>query len=266
MVSLATQYGLVLSNAAAFAPLMYAWRRRRLPEATLVLAALVASTMFHMCQEGWTCFGMPLQALQIADHFFVYTVVAWFGMYALSIPLRARITVAFVAQAFMLPLIVSFLHKEWVGAAIVAFSFAVTLVVFAIIVRARGMPYLTVSSLVIAVITVAAGMVLHVLGGDFGEANGANYPLYHTVWHVLAFLALLFVLDVPYPDSFVVITWTRVRRRVWLVRPGKRKKRRMTTGKKKSRHKRRLEEEEEGRLTSDETVLSIGTAALRYDF
>jgi predicted membrane channel-forming protein YqfA (hemolysin III family) len=267
MVSLATQYGLVLSNAAALAPLMYAWRRNRLPEMALLIAVLVASTMFHTCQVGWTCFGLPLQALQIADHFFVYTAIAWFWLYALSIPLRARITVAFAAQAFMAPLIVAFLHDEWVGAAIVAFAVVLTLIVFAIVVHARGMPHLTVASLVISVVIVAIGMVLHVLGGDFGESNGANYPLFHVVWHVLAFISLVFILDIPYPDSFVVATWARIRFRARLLQSGKKPGDGVVKGRRRRRGagapKKNKKLERSG--SEHETVLSIAVTGVPYD-
>jgi hypothetical protein len=191
---------LVLSNVAIFPAIFYAYVRQLFAETALLLAVLAASTAFHLCQVEWFCFGVALHALQVTDHFMVYTALVWFSLYFAGAAERTRTAITIATMAIMLPVILTFIGSWLSGGIIVAITLVLSVVVLTYAIHVYGGPPVAWGAFVVAMGLLAAGVFLHVFGGDFGPDNW-KYPVAHSVWHVLSMLALYYVLGVPYRDD-----------------------------------------------------------------
>ncbi len=174
VVHTALALALVLSHVALFPAILYSYWRRLFVETALLIAVLVASTAFHVCQVGWFCFGLDLHALQLSDHFMVYTALLWFALYFAGAAERARTAITIAAMAIVLPVIATFIGS-WMSGAII-----------------------------VAMVLVLATLVL--VGGYF--AHGGP-PI---AWGSLLFamLSLFYILDIPYKDESMAHTWITV--------------------------------------------------------
>lgn len=192
---------LVLSNVAIFPAIFYAYYVRQLvAETALLLAVMAVSTAFHLCQVEWFCFGVDLHALQVTDHFMVYTALVWFSLYFAGAAERARTAITIATMAIMLPVILTFIGSWLSGGIIIAITLVLSVVVLTYAIHVNGGPPVAWGAFVVAMGLMAAGVFLHVFGGDFGPDNW-KYPVAHSVWHVLSMLALYYVLGIPYRDD-----------------------------------------------------------------
>jgi hypothetical protein len=163
---------------------------------------------FHICQVGWFCFGLQLHALQLTDHFMVYTALLWFSLYFASegtfategTAERLRMSITLSTMAVTLPVIASFIGTWMSGAIVVAITIVLTALMFSFVFILRGAPRFAWPSLFVALLLLAAGVVLHVFGGDYGPDNWV-YPAAHSVWHIMAMLSLFWIIDIPYKDK-----------------------------------------------------------------
>lgn len=188
---------LVLSNVALLPAIFYAYFRRLFVETTLLVAVLVASTAFHFCQVGWFCFGVDLHALQITDHFMVYTALVWFSLYFAGAAERTRMAITIGTMAVMLPVILTFIGSWLSGGIIISIVLVLTVIVLTYVVLMHGGPPVAWSAFVVAMVLLALGVFLHVFGGDFGPKNW-KYPVAHSVWHVMAMLSLYYIIGIPF--------------------------------------------------------------------
>ena len=191
---------LVLSNVAIVPAILYAHIRHLIPEMALLTAVLAASTAFHMCQVEWFCFGVELRELQIVDHFMVYTALVWFSLYFAGVAERPRTGITIGVAPVMLVAIVHFIGTLMDGAIIVALVLVLTVLALTYAFYARGGPPVAWGALVVSMGLLAAGVFLHVFGGDFGPSN-VKYPVAHSIWHILSMLALYYVIGIPYRDE-----------------------------------------------------------------
>jgi hypothetical protein len=208
-MSAAAAVGLVLSNLFLGPAIGYAWVRRLAVETAVLIAVFVASTTFHTCQVGWFCWGVTLPALQLTDHFTVYAAIVYFSLYFVGTRQRERTAVTVAVIPVLLPVIASYLDSIVSGVVVIAIAAVVALVAAVVILWSQGVIFMDARSVLVAVVLLAAGVVFHVVGGDFGEDS--DYPWAHTAWHVLAMLALLFVLDIPYEETSVLKIWRAFR-------------------------------------------------------
>lgn len=186
---------LVLSHVFLLPALYLTWKRRLAPEASLIVGVLIASTLFHMCQVELFCFWLDLHALQLTDHFMVYTALLWFSLYAIKgVGKRLRISIVFAVMAIELPIIATYMGKLVDGAIVIAATIIITTVVFLSVWHRRGRPKFNWSELLVAVLAIGIGVVLHVVGGDYGE--NWLYPAAHTAWHITAMTALYYFVKV----------------------------------------------------------------------
>jgi hypothetical protein len=169
----------------------------------------LASSAFHICQVGWFCFGLQLHALQLTDHFMVYTALLWFSLYFAGTPERVRMSITLSTMAVTLPVIASFIGSWLSGAIVVAITLVVTSLMFIIVFVLRGGPRVAWPSLLVALLLLAIGVVLHVVGGDYGPDNWV-YPAAHSVWHIMAMLSLFWIIDIPYKDNDLSHAWCSI--------------------------------------------------------
>lgn len=192
---------LVLSNVAIVPAIAYAYWRRLFPETAVLCAVLAASTAFHVCQVGWFCFGVGVDALQVTDHFMVYSALVWFSLYFAGASERARTSITIAAMAVILPVIVAFIGSWMSGAVIVAIVLVLTVATLMYVFSVHGDgPAVAWGAFIVALGLLGLGVLLHVFGGDFGDENW-KYPVAHSVWHVLSMLSLYYVLGIPFRDN-----------------------------------------------------------------
>lgn len=199
MTSALEGVGLVLSNVAIFPAIYYAYYRGLFVEMAISISVFIASTSFHICQVDWFCWGVSLHALQITDHFVVYTAVFWFSLYWAGAAERTRAALTLGLMAVLLPVIITHLGSWIPLAAVAALTITMTLGIVVLVVYIKGRLLIAWKPMAIASVLLVAGVVLHVFGGDFENGN-QKYPVAHSVWHALSMLSLLFVLKVPFKD------------------------------------------------------------------
>lgn len=188
--------GLVLSNLALAPAIMYSAYKEYIPEMVILIALFIASTTYHMCQADFGCV-YTMTALQTTDHFFVYSTLVWITFFFLRLPLIARFSLLVVVQLFLLPALVDFLDNWWIAFALV--MYLVVIGVTSILIR-KKFPTTNWIDLYFAVLFIGVGFFLHVYAGDPGSEG---YGTLHTVWHILAMLAVFFVLLLHEPRSFI---------------------------------------------------------------
>ena len=206
MVTVGLAIALVLSNLAIVPAIWLAYRKMLYVETTILLVVMAASTVFHVCQVGWFCFGVEPHALQITDHFAVYTALIWFSLYWVGAAERTRTALTIATMILALPVIITFIGTLVSGAFVIALAIVITLSALACIVSANGGLVINCGAFAATVILLGLGVVLHVVGGDFGGDNW-KYPIAHTLWHVFAMVALFFVVAIPYPTKTDGTNW-----------------------------------------------------------
>jgi hypothetical protein len=192
---------LVVSNLAIAPAIVYAFALRLIPETALLVSVFVASTAFHVCQVGWFCFGVGVRDLQVADHFMVYTALVWFTLYFCGVAERPRTGITIGLFPLLIVVIGHFTGTMVDGAVVVALTVAIALVALTCAFHNYGGLPIEWGAFAVATSLLAAGVFLHVYGGDFGDDDNAYYPIAHSVWHVLSMLSLFYILGIPFRGS-----------------------------------------------------------------
>lgn len=199
---------LVSSNAALVPAIAYATRWGLLPEAAILSVVLVVSSLYHMCQAEFVCvLGISLFTFQLQDHFWVYSAIIWIALYFVGLDVRIKFAVFVWVQMLVFPLLLEFIKMWWFGGLVIGIVIVVAIILLTLVVR--GIPRFNVVNMIAAVVLVAVGFVLHVLGGDpievvvdkdTGErtvTGDQDYPVYHTLWHVFVMVSIYYILDLP---------------------------------------------------------------------
>lgn len=191
---------LVLSHLAALPALIFLGVKDQFVDAVVLGTAVAISTLYHLCQVGWVCFGLDVHSLQIADHFMVFFALVWFLLYAAGATERIRTAVTVAVMGVSLPIIISKLDT-WIASGVVVglgvLAFVITFFAYAF---KRGYYRVEWTMFVLALALIGSGVVLHIYAGDFGPDNN-TYPVAHTVWHVLAFVSLYYIVWIPHVDT-----------------------------------------------------------------
>ncbi len=218
---------LVASNLALLPAIFYSKTLGLLPEFAILVVVFVTSTLYHLCQVGFVCvFGIDFKTFQFADHFFVYSALAWLMLY-LFIPaenregvyyvastrrglsLQGRIAIFIVIQAIVFPLLLEFVHRDWFVGVIIGIIVAVAIVLVVCVIR--GIPGFNFINVLIAIVLIAVGFTLHLLGGDpfppdsdpLDEDKALRYAWFHTAWHILIMLSIYYIIDLKYGTSLI---------------------------------------------------------------
>lgn len=199
---------MVSSNAALIPAIAYATRWGLLPEAAILSVVLVVSSLYHMCQAEFVCvLGISLFTFQLQDHFWVYSSIIWIALYFVGLDVRVRFAVFVWVQTLIFPLVLEFIKMWWFGGLVIGIVIVIVVILLTLVVR--GIPRFNVVDMIAAVVLVAVGFALHLLGGDpievvvdgvTGErtvTGDDDYPVYHTLWHVFVMVSIYYILDLP---------------------------------------------------------------------
>jgi len=205
--SLADGLALVLSNLALLPAIVVSLLNNLFPEAIVLSVLLFTSSFYHICQSGFACL-YPFDALQIADHFYVYTVVVWITLFFIGLKLRFRFIIAFIIQAALFPAVIVYLHS-WAVAGILIGSLVVV-VILILSLTMSDFPKIDWLDLTTVILLIGGGFGLHVYAGDPGSPN---YAVSHSIWHILSMIAVFFIIEMKIGDSLVARTILYVRER-----------------------------------------------------
>lgn len=188
--------GLMLSNLAIFPALFLASKRKLLPEASILTAVSFISIVYHTCQVNVWCVA-PLDSLQESDHLMVFSALTYFTLFFWDVRPSHKIAILFLVYIFLFPVILAALHT-WLPTLV---SITAALLVSVAVLSWFGFSAFRVDfvDLVVACVLFGIGIAFFVLAGD-PSTTGA-YPLYHSLWHVAAFLALFFVIELKTGSS-----------------------------------------------------------------
>ncbi len=205
---------LVSSNAALIPAIAYATRWGLLPEAAILSVVLVVSSLYHMCQAEFVCvLGISLFTFQLQDHFWVYSSIIWIALYFVGLDVRVRFAVFVWVQTLIFPLVLEFIKMWWFGGLVIGIVIVIVVILLTLVVR--GIPRFNVVDMIAAVVLVAVGFALHLLGGDpievvVDEVTGErtvtgddDYPVYHTLWHVFVMVSIYYILDLRFGYSLL---------------------------------------------------------------
>lgn len=187
---------LILSNLALVPAIIYAAYKQYVTELVFLVLLFTSSTTYHICQADFGCV-FTMRALQTTDHFMVYSTLVWITLFFLRLPLVTRICLLIIAQVPLLPALVDFLDNWWIAVALVGYLVLIGIISMVVMKR---FPTTNLIDFYVAVLLLGVGFFLHVFAGTPGSEN---YGTLHTVWHVLAMLALFFVLLLHEPRSFI---------------------------------------------------------------
>ena len=130
----------------------------------------------------------------------VFFALVWFLLYAAGATERIRTAVTVAVMGVSLPIIISKLDT-WIASGVVVglgvLAFVITFFAYAF---KRGYYRVEWTMFVLALALIGSGVVLHIYAGDFGPDNN-TYPVAHTVWHVLAFVSLYYIVWIPHVDT-----------------------------------------------------------------
>ena len=189
---------LILSNIALLPAIFSAVRRGLLPEATILSILLAVSMAYHFCLAGVSCL-FPLATLREMDHFFVYSTLIWIVLYFIEPPWPIRVSAFFIGEVFIIGFLLTYVSKTWVYGVLIGAIFLGALVLLFLVVR--KIPSIDWLDLVILVVLIGVGFSLHIVAGDPGDKD---YPTLHSVWHILAMLAIYFVLELKDGTNWIV--------------------------------------------------------------
>jgi hypothetical protein len=163
-------------------------------ETSILVTLFLTSTLFHLCQVGAFCLDLQANDWQRADHFVVYLALIWFAMYFVGIAEKTRVAVVFFLLPVLLLLVSKHLNEMLVTIIVVAVVAALVILGIEFALFRNGVWDVQWGALFTTGIYLTAGVVLHLVGGDYVDGKGI-YPLYHSLWHVLAMVALFFILS-----------------------------------------------------------------------
>lgn len=188
---------LILSHFALVPSFIYLWMGRAFPEATFVGVLFLSSTLYHFCQAGFFCMVDSFDTMQKADHFFVYSVVFWLMLWFIGLSLESRICIFVVVEYFLFPLLLFYVHSTWLGVGFVIFLFVAFLFFTGI---QETLPRIYIPSLLIVAVLLILGVGFFIIGGEPWEEN---YAWTHTLWHVLVFFSIFWLIDARFGNSWV---------------------------------------------------------------
>lgn len=189
---------LILSHFVLIPSFIYLWLGKAFPEATFVAVLFLSSNLYHFCQAGFFCAVDSFDVMQKADHFFVYSVVFWLMMWFIGLSLQDRVCIFFVVQYFLFPLLLFYVHANWLGVAFVVFLVVTFFVLTGVM--PNKFPEVHFASLIVLGLLLVAGVIFFVLGGEPGEEN---YPWTHTLWHVCVMVGIFFLVDARLGNSIL---------------------------------------------------------------
>lgn len=184
---------LVASNAPVLLPIASAllrwdeagrWRPYLL-DATFFALTGMSSVSYHLCQSADLCMRQSITQIRPADHIYVWTLGTWVGVRGM----RVDPTVAVVFTLFAMWVFVqmsSLLITTFVFPIIAVAFFAVAFIARSTLFR-TPLQHLGIFCLVWGVAMLTIGCGLFWLAGDI-EAE--TFWIWHSVWHVLAFVGL----------------------------------------------------------------------------
>jgi hypothetical protein len=198
---------LVISNIAAIPAIVYALYRCLFPEATLIIIIAIVSFFYHMCQSDYWCLvssdcqnKADFVIMQMMDEFFVFVVIIWFILYFFEIRLRYRIVLTFIIQTIIFIPIVRNVYILIFEAAIIGGIIIISIIILIFLSKKSISFY--IFSTIVAIILIVVGFSLFIVAGD---PDDSLYPWLHSVWHILLFIAILFVLDMKYGKTDTLI-------------------------------------------------------------
>jgi len=196
---------LVLSNIAIVAAIWLCFYHRRYPEATVAFVVFAISSTYHLCQSGFYCVA-DLEVLRRADHFFVYSLIIWYTLYWLELPLDIRFSTFFLLTAFLYPTSAENLSSNvFTGIAIGVIAFVAFIYIIFINMK---IPRITLIETIIIVALAGTGIGLDAYAGDVTDNN---YPYAHGTWHILTMLALFFFISMK-ENSDIILPERRLER------------------------------------------------------
>ena len=188
---------LVLSNLALIPAVIYCLAKKKWVLCIIFSRLLLVSTFYHICQAGYYCFSVTLEALRTSDHFFVYMSLTWLVLYLLGLPIVLKLIVSIVVEMIALPALVAYIDSWWVLGTILIMLAAVILITMAIRfakspARLKKLMRIDILDTIMAVTLISLGFVFHILAGEPGSYR---YGWAHALWHVFAMLGMFFVLE-----------------------------------------------------------------------
>jgi hypothetical protein len=183
----------VVSNVAFLPAVFYAfWVRPRLiTEAVVILVMTTVSAMYHACLGGMGCMTFRLSTWQLADHFMVYSTLAWVAYYVFLLRLEIRLCAWVVTQAILFVTLHRFSTMWWYGFSVAGFVLATCLLLLHFTEMEKG-HRVHATNVVVAAATFGTGVSLHIMTD---RVVGLLYGVTHPIWHFLAGIALFFLLD-----------------------------------------------------------------------
>lgn len=178
-------YGLILSHFFAIPSVVLAFKRKLYPEATLIVAVVYVSLVYHACQTNWICQPFTFHVLQRCDHLMVYSLLTWLVLFFAETDLKYRFPVFIAIDAVMLPFIIEYSDTWWVILIVIALDI-LGFLFCAVFLASRSLSC-NWKELIILVILVAVGLFFQLWGGSPGTLR---YAWTHTLWHVLIFSSL----------------------------------------------------------------------------
>lgn len=137
-------------------------------------------------------------ALQVADHFYVYSTLIWITLYFIGVNLQIRFIFFFVIQAALLPAVMIYMHSWILTGVLVASLVVLALVVLGFFVK--NFPVVDWFDIMVVFLLLGGGFGLHVYAGDPGTSK---YATSHSMWHVLSMLSIFFVIEAKAGNSMV---------------------------------------------------------------
>lgn len=198
---------LLLSNVAVVPATLIAVLLKRYASAALITTVAVVSFLYHSCQANFFCVvNNTVQGerhyylMQKSDEFFVNVAIVWFVLYAIELGAFLSATVVFSLQGVFLLVLLS--GSEYSTTILSSTIAVVTFFAFIyVLMRPKRLAFSIMPSLA-ALALLASGGTLFVVAGNNGEEK---YWLYHSLWHVLLFLSVFFVLLIKTPGYSLIL-------------------------------------------------------------
>ena len=218
---------LVISNIAVVPAFIEALALGQLPEVALLGSSGIISMFYHLCQNGYFCIKgsqSNYSILQNTDQLIDFVLILWFVGYIIRLTegygrLQLLMSAVFIGLAIVLvPLYgsASFFVYEIAVLASGAALFVLVSLIFNYLVANTKDPldpwrikwdvnpkrkWVAVFDFAITLIFVIVAIILFYLAGNPGDKN---YDVYHATWHILIYLSVVFILDIPYGNIICV--------------------------------------------------------------
>jgi hypothetical protein len=187
----------VLSNLALLPAVAVSFYYQLFAEAIVLIVLLFVSSVYHLCQSGFVCF-YSFAALQISDHFYVYSTLVWITLYFVGVNLQIRFIFFFIIQAALLPAVIVYMHSWILAGVLIASLVIIALVILGFFVK--DFPSIDLLDIFVVFLLLGGGFSLHVYAGDPGTSK---YATSHSIWHVLSMLSIFFVIEAKVGNSMV---------------------------------------------------------------